>query len=303
MCRHPARANTAVALQRPVCTGVAASTQTQALSALLFLYDAVLGAPLDTMAGITRVRKPPRMPTVLSRSETAAVFEHLGGVHRLICGLLYGAGLRISGALRLRVKDVDLERYQVTVRKGKGDKDRVTVLPTTLAAPLRAHIETVRARHAADLAEGGGDAVLPDAYARKHPGAAREFGWQFVFPSARLSADPQTGLVHRHHRSPSSVQKALQRAARQAGIEKRVTCHTLRHSFATHLIESGTDVRTVQELLGHAKLATKQVYLHVARLNGIGVQSPLDRLGEGAGRNGLSVREAPVRYAAPPVPA
>ena len=262
---------------------VAASTQTQALSALLFLYDAVLDAPLDVMAGLTRVRKPPRVPTVLSRGETAALFGRLRGVHRLTCGLLYGAGLRVSGCLRLRVKDLDLDRRQVAVRKGKGDKERVTVLPSALVEPLRAHIETVRAVHQADLADGFGDTVLPNAYARKHPGAARAFGWQFVFPSARISADPRTGLLHRHHLSPSAVQRAVRRAARRAGIDKRVTCHTLRHSFATHLIESGTDVRTVQELLGHAKLATTQVYLHVATLNGLGVRSPLDRLAAPSG--------------------
>ena len=279
---------------------VAASTQTQALSALLFLYDAVLDAPLDVMAGLTRVRKPPRMPTVLSRDETAALFRHIHGVHRLTCGLLYGAGLRISGCLRLRVKDLDLDRQQVTVRRGKGDRDRVTVLPAALVGPLRAHLETVRALHAADLADGLGDTVLPNAYARKHPGAARAFGWQFLFPSTRISADPRTGLLHRHHRSPSAVRTAVRQAARRAGIDKRVTCHTLRHSFATHLIESGTDVRTVQELLGHAKLATTQVYLHVATLNGLGVRSPLDRLGDGrAGRP--TVREASARYAARPV--
>ena len=277
---------------------VAASTQTQALSALLFLYDAVLGAPLDDLAGLTRVRKPPRMPTVLSRAETAALFGHVRGVHRLTCGLLYGAGLRVGGCLRLRVKDVDLDRLQVTVRRGKGDKDRVTVLPAALVGPLRAHVETVRAVHTADLADGFGDAVLPNAYARKHPGAARAFGWQYLFPGARISADPRTGRLHRHHLSPSTVQRAVGRAARRAGIEKRVTTHTLRHSFATHLIEFGTDVRTVQELLGHAKLATTQVYLHVATLSGLGVRSPLDRLGEGGAGSG--VREARVRYAAPP---
>lgn len=257
---------------------VAKSTQTQALSALLFLYTHVLEAPLDEMT-LTRVRKPPRVPSVLSPSEVGAVLAHLSGVPALVARMLYGSGLRLSGALRLRVKDVDLDRRQLTVRSGKGDTDRVTMLATSLVPAVEAQIARVRTVHAADLAAGVGDARLPHAYARKHPGAARAFGWQFVFPAARVSADPRTGLVHRHHLDPSSVQKAVQAAARAAGIERRVTPHTFRHSFATHLLESGTDVRTVQHLLGHAKLATTQVYLHVAGFTGSGVQSPLDRLG------------------------
>ena len=258
---------------------VAASTQTQALSALLFLYDAVLGAPLDTMAGLTRVRKPARTPTVLTRDEVAALLARLRGVHRIVGGLLYGAGLRVSGALRLRVKDVDLDRRQLTVHRGKGDKDRVALLPDRLAGPLQAHLDEVADLHRRDLADGHGDVPLPHTYARKHPGAARALGWQFAFPSARISADPRTGLLHRHHLSSSAVQTAVRKAARAAGIEKRATCHTLRHSFATHLLEDGVDVRTVQHLLSHAKLATTQVYLHVAEHTGVRVRSPLDRLG------------------------
>lgn len=257
---------------------VAASTQTQALSALLFLYDAVLGTPLSTMGGLTRVRKPPRLPSVLSRTEVAAVLARLGDTPGLVARLLYGSGLRLSGALRLRVKDLDFERMQITVRSGKGDKDRATVLPVSLTEALQAQIGRAREQHDQDLDAGFGDTVLPHAYVRKHPGAARAFGWQFVFPATRISADPRTGLLHRHHVSPSTVQKAVRAAALQARIRHRVTCHTFRHSFATHLLESGTDVRTVQELLGHAKLATTQVYLHVARLNGFSVPSPLDRL-------------------------
>ncbi len=263
---------------------VAASTQTQALSALLFLYDAVLDQPLGQMHRLTRVRKPPRLPTVLSRDEVAALLAHVHGVPGLVARLLYGAGLRVSGALRLRVKDLDFERRQLTVRRGKGDKDRPTILPDALVEPLRRHLHGVRARHEADLASGGGDVRLPEAYVRKNPAAARQFGWQFVFPSPQLSADPRTGQIHRHHLSASVVQKAVTKAARAAGIEKRATCHTLRHSFATHLLESGSDIRTVQELLGHARLATTQVYTHVATLNGLGVTSPLDRLAATADR-------------------
>ena len=259
---------------------VAASTQTQALSALLFLYDAVLGTPLGRMNDLVRVRKPPRLPTVLSKREVAALLGHLRGVHSVVGRLLYGGGLRLSGALRLRVKDLDFDRRQLSVRRGKGGKDRPTILPDALVGPLRQQVGAVRETHARDLAEGGGHARLPDAYARKHPGAAREIGWQFVFPSRRLSTDPRTGRVHRHHLSKSTVQKAVRKAARAAGIEGRATCHTLRHSFATHLLEDGTDIRTVQELLGHARLATTQIYTHVAGLNGLGVRSPLDRLSD-----------------------
>ena len=257
---------------------VAASTQTQALSALLFLYGPVLGAPLDVMAGLTRVSKPPRMPTVLSPGEVAAVLAHLRGTSALVVRLLYGSGLRLGGALNLRVKDLDLERWQVTVRSGKGDRDRVTMLPLSLVADVEAQFGRVRTLHAADLAAGFGDVALPHAYATKHPGAARALGWQFLFPAARISASPRTGLLHRHHLDPSVVQKAVRAAVLRAGIARRVTPHTFRHSFATHLLESGTDVRTVQHLLGHARLATTQVYLHVADFTGTGVRSPLDRL-------------------------
>lgn len=257
---------------------VAASTQTQALSALLFLYDAVLGRPLSDLNGLIRVRKPARLPTVLSRSDVAALLSHLDGVPSIVAQLLYGAGLRLKGALRLRVKDLDVERRQLTVQRGKGEKDRPAILPDAVVEPLHRHLVEVRRLHNRDLAAGYGDAKLPNAYARKHPGAARAFGWQFVFPASRISADPRTGALHRHHLSPSVVQKAVKQAAFDAGIEKCATCHTLRHSFATHLLEDGADIRTVQELLGHARLATTQVYTHVARLNGLGIRSPLDRL-------------------------
>lgn len=259
---------------------VAASTQTQALSALLFLYTDVLEQPLGQMEDLTRVRKPPRLPTVLSRDEVAALLAELEGAHSLIGRLLYGAGLRLSGALRLRVKDLDFERRQITVRRGKGNKDRPTILPDVLVHPLRRHLADVHRLHRADLAAGFGDVRLPEAYDRKHPGAARAFGWQWVFPSPRRSVDPRSGKTHRHHLAPSTVQKAVAKAAKAAGIEKRATCHTLRHSFATHLLEGGTDIRTVQELLGHARVQTTQIYTHVANLNGLGVPSPLDALPE-----------------------
>ncbi|MDT7857801.1 integron integrase [Rubrivirga sp. S365] len=257
---------------------VAASTQTLALSALLFLYDAVLGRPLGTMGGLVRVRKPPKLPVVLTRQEVLDVLGRMSGVDRTVASLLYGSGLRLSGALRLRLQDLDLDRHQITVREGKGAKDRVAILPRSLVAPLAAQADRARRLHQADLADGGGEAVLPHALERKYRGAGRRPEWQFLFPAARLSADPRTGRIHRHHRAPSSVQKAVRTAVRAAGIPKRASCHTLRHSFATHLLEDGVDVRTVQHLLGHAKLATTQVYLHVVGHTGLRVQSPLDRL-------------------------
>lgn len=257
---------------------VAASTQVLALSALLFLYDAVLGRPLDTMTGIVRATKPARLPTVLSRTEVAALLREMEGTPRLIASILYGSGLRTKGALRLRIKDLDLERRQLTVQQGKGRKDRVSIIPVSLVPELAVHLGHVRTLHERDLARGFGAARLPSALAVKYPNASKEIGWQFLFPSRRRQRDPDSGRVYRHHISPSVVQKAVRRAAREAGIEKRATCHTLRHSFATHLLESGTDVRTVQDLLGHAKLRTTQVYLHVADLNGMGIRSPLDAL-------------------------
>ena len=257
---------------------VAASTQTQALSALLFLYDGVLGLPLGRMGGLTRVRKPARLPSVLSRQEVAAVLARLDGTAALVASLLYGAGLRLSGALRLRVKDLDLDRRQITVRGGKGDKDRVTMMPLTLVGPLRAQLARVRRVHDRDTTDRRASVALPHAYARKHPAAAASFAWAYVFPASRHGADPRTGVVGRHHLAPSAVQRKVALAARAAGVDRRVTCHTFRHSFATHLLESGTDVRTVQHLLGHAKIATTQVYLHVADFTGAGIRSPLDRL-------------------------
>jgi integron integrase len=258
---------------------VAASTQTQALSALLFLYGEVLGRPLGELA-LVRVRKPKRLPVVLTPEEVAAVLGRLHGVHRLVGHLLYGAGLRLNEALRLRVKDVDFARNEVTVRAGKGDRDRRTMLPAALHGPLAAQVRRGRRLHEHDLARGFGAAKLPRALAEKYPNAEREAGWQFLFPAPRRTADPRSGRTYRHHLHPSPVQRAMREAVRAAGLTKPASCHALRHSFATHLLESGHDIRTVQELLGHASVRTTQVYTHVLNRGGLGVRSPLDRLGE-----------------------
>jgi integron integrase len=254
---------------------VAASTQNQALAALLFLYNHVLDAPIGHMDGLVRARRPHRLPVVLSHEEVQALLHHLRGTYRLFASLLYGTGMRISGGLRLRVKDLDFDRRIITVRSGKGDRDRHTMLPDSLRPALERQVGRVRALHEEDLAAGGGRARLPHAYEQKHPGAALAFGWQFVFPSRKLSVDPRTGRTHRHHLSPSAVQRAVASAAREAGLTKRVSCHALRHSFATHLLEAGYDIRTVQELLGHQKVQTTQIYTHVLNRGGLGVRSPL----------------------------
>lgn len=256
---------------------VAASTQRQALSALLFLYDEVLARPLGDLEHV-RARKPRRLPVVLTPEEVAAVLGHLRGVHRLFGRLLYGTGLRLSEGLRLRIKDVDFERNEITVRGGKGDRDRRTMLPGALREPLRAHVRRVRLRHEQDLAEGFGAAKLPRALAVKYPNAERAWGWQFLFPAARRATDPRTGRIYRHHRHPSSVQKAMRRAVQAAGIAKPASCHTLRHSYATHLLEAGYDIRTVQELLGHRDVKTTMIYTHVLGTGPLGVSSPADRL-------------------------
>jgi len=257
---------------------VSAATQNQAKSALLFLYKEVLGVDLPWLDGVERAKESKRLPVVLTEEEVARVLARLVGVHRLIGGLLYGTGLRIMEAMRLRAKDVDFARCSIVVRDGKGAKDRITMLPTRLVASLRAQVEYARDLHRADLADGFGAVWLPFALARKYPDAAREFGWQYVFPAERRSVDPRDGVVRRHHLADQAFQRGMKGAVRGAGIAKPATPHTLRHSFATHLLESGYDIRTVQELLGHADVSTTMVYTHVLNRGGRGVLSPLDRL-------------------------
>jgi integron integrase len=256
---------------------VAASTQNQALSALLFLYRVVLEIELPWLDGVVRAKRPQRVPVVLSRDEVQRVLGALDGVHWLMAGLLYGSGMRLMECLRLRVKDVDFARNEITVREGKGRKDRRVPLPATLRDGLQRQLARARLLHEADLAAGHGEARLPYALARKYPHAGREWGWQFVFPSQQLSRDPLDGVLRRHHLDEAGLQRAINRAVRVAGIAKPATCHTLRHSFATHLLEAGHDIRTIQELLGHKDVATTQIYTHVLNRGGRGVLSPLDR--------------------------
>jgi integron integrase len=257
---------------------VAASTQNQALSALLFLYKEVLGRELAWLDGLQRATRPPRLPVVLTHEEVERLLAELQGVRWLIASLLYGAGLRVMECLRLRVKDVDLGYRQILVRDGKGEKDRVTMMPEKLAAPLAAHLARVKSLHGRDLEAGYGEVSLPYALARKYPRAGYEWVWQYVFPANHRAADPEDGVMRRHHLYDSVPQRAIREAARAAGIAKRVSCHTLRHSFATHLVESGYDIRTVQELLGHSDVSTTMIYTHVLNKGGRGVVSPLDRL-------------------------
>jgi integron integrase len=257
---------------------VSASTQNQALSAVLFLYRDVLGTDLAGIPPIVRARTPERLPVVLSRDEVMAVLRALTGTMQLVATLLYGAGLRLDECLGLRVKDLDFDRDQITVRRGKGQKDRVTVLPATVKEELRAHLAGVRRIHEADRMNGFGRVELPDAFARKSPSSAEDWRWQFVFPAGRLCRDPRFGAPSRYHLHESAVQKAVAQAARSAGLIKRVGPHTLRHCFATHLLEAGYDIRTVQELLGHRDVRTTMTYLHVMQRGALGVRSPADRL-------------------------
>jgi len=260
---------------------VSASTQNQATAALVFLYKRVLRRDPGWLEGIVRAKKPHRLPVVLTREEVRAVLDQLGGRPRLMVMLLYGAGLRLSECLRLRVKDVDLGRGEIVVRGGKGAKDRVTVLPEALRGPLAAHLAEQRRRHRGALQEGrgwGGRVPLPHAFERKSPAAGWEWAWQWVFPAGRDRADRHTGELVRGHLHESALQRVVTLAVRKAGITKRATCHSFRHSFATHLLEDGYDIRTVQELLGHKDVATTMIYTHVLNRGGFGVRSPADRL-------------------------
>lgn len=257
---------------------VSASTQNQALNALAFLYGAVLERPLGNMPGIVRAKQPQRLPVVLTPEEVARVLECLDNVHWLPACLMYGSGLRLMEAIRLRVKDLDFDYRAILVRDGKGHKDRVVTLPDELIVPLKRQLQTVRLVHAKDLGDGFGEVALPHALARKFPSAGRLFTWQYVFPARRRATDPRSGSERRHHINESAVQKAVKNAVRKAKIEKPASCHTLRHSFATHLLQRGMDIRTVQEQLGHRDVRTTQIYTHVLNRGGSAVLSPLGRV-------------------------
>jgi integron integrase len=255
---------------------VAASTQNQAFSALLFLYREVLHKDLGPVDAL-RAKRPKRLPTVLTQEETRRLLGQLSGTYGLMAKLLYGSGLRLMECLRLRIKDLEFERRAIVVRDGKGEQDRVTILPDSLIATLQEHLLRVKRLHEEDLARGSGAVYLPDALERKYPNANREWGWQYVFPSDRLSVDPRSRAVRRHHLDESGLQKAVRQAARRAGIVKPVGPHTLRHCFATHLLENHYDIRTVQELLGHKDVKTTMIYTHVLNRGGLAVRSPLDQ--------------------------
>jgi integron integrase len=260
-----------------VAGNVASATQTQALSALLFLYKEVLGLDLPWMDGITRAKKPQRLPTVLTEEEARRVLGHLDGVTWLMASLLYGTGMRLMECVRLRVKDVDFARREILIRDGKGMKDRVTMLPASLIEPLQTQLDKARVLHEKDVAEGYGEVYLPFALEKKYPNAARQWGWQYVFPATKRSTDPRSDKVRRHHLNEKVLQRAVAGAAREAALVKPTSCHTFRHSFATHLLQSGYDIRTVQELLGHKDVQTTMIYTHVLNRGGRGVVSPLDR--------------------------
>lgn len=255
---------------------VAPATQNQALHALLFLYKQVLEIDLPHLGYLPPAKKQPRLPVVFTRAEVHAILKQLHGETWLMANLLYGSGLRLMECLRLRVKDIDFARNVITIREGKGAKDRVTMLPQLLKEPLSHHLEVVKQAHKAQLAEGFGTVKLPFALERKYPSAATEWKWQFVFPAAKRSRDPRTGLWHRHHLDESVLQRAVKKAMRLADVNKHGSCHTFRHSFATHLLEAGYDIRTVQELLGHADVKTTMIYTHVLNRGGIPVRSPLE---------------------------
>jgi integron integrase len=265
---------THLAVQR----NVAASTQNQALSAVLFLYKEVLKQPLEWLDDLERAKRPARIPAVFSRKEVKAILQQLEGTKWIMANLLYGSGLRLMECIRLRVKDLDFGFHQLVVRDGKGGKDRITMLPESLVQPLQNHLIRVKTLHDADLKEGYGFVYLPDALDRKYPGAQRAWAWQYVFPSSKRSIDPRTGRHQRHHIDENVLQRAVQEAIRRAGINKPGSCHTLRHSFATHLLENGYDIRTVQELLGHKNVETTMIYTHVLQKGAKAVRSPSDEL-------------------------
>ncbi|MCW8827173.1 MAG: integron integrase [Gammaproteobacteria bacterium] len=278
--RHPSEMGApeveAFLTQLAVVRNVAPSTQNQALAAILFLYKEVLCIELPWLDGVTRAKKAPRLPVVLTELEVRGVLAQLDGVHHLVASLLYGSGLRLMEAMRLRVKDVDFERFEVTVRDGKGGKDRRTMLPNSLVEPLRYQLEKVSSIHEQDLRNKIGPVYLPYALERKYPGAGYELGWCYMFPAKSPAIDPRTGITRRHHIGEKSFQRAIKGAVRRAGLTKPATSHTLRHSFATHLLEGGYDIRTVQELLGHNDVKTTMIYTHVLNKGGQGVRSPLD---------------------------
>jgi integron integrase len=257
---------------------VAPATQNQAMNALVFLYKRVLATPLAGEIDAIRAKRNPKVPVVLTREEVAIVIPLVEGTSQLVVKLLYGSGLRIMEALRLRVKDVDFAMKQVTVRSGKGDKDRVTTFPAALIPLLENHLETVKTVHGQDLACGAGETYLPYALARKYPSAAKEWGWQYIFPARDLSWDPRAEKTRRHHVDPGVVNKAIRSAVHRAGLTKPITAHVFRHSFATHLLQRGTDIRTIQQLLGHKDVATTMIYTHILQQGGHGVPSPLDDL-------------------------
>ncbi len=280
--RHPAGMGEAeineflshLALERDV----SASTQTQALSALLFLYRHVLGREIGDLGDVIRARRPAKLPVVLSRVEVKSLLDELDGVTSLVANLLYGGGLRLMEALRLRVQDLDLAGQRLWVRSGKGAKDRQSLLPARLAPTLQEHLRAVRDLHARDRKEGFGHVEMPEALLRKYPNASTEWAWQWVFPQQHRWRDRESGREGRHHMDPSIIQRAVKEAVRRAGIHKKATCHTLRHSFATHLLERGQDIRTIQELLGHRDLKTTMIYTHVINRGPMGVISPADDL-------------------------
>jgi integron integrase len=258
---------------------VAAATQNQAMNALVFLYKRVLNHALEGRINAVRAAKKINVPVVMTRAEVAAIISLMDGTAQLVAKLLYGSGLRIMEAVRLRVQDIDFQMKQLTVRSGKGDRDRFTTFPVTLTPLLQNHLAGVRTLHQQDLAQGHGEVYLPHALERKYPRAPKEWGWQYVFPARDLSVDPRSGVTRRHHVDPSVINKAIKVAVRRAGLTKHISAHTFRHSFATHLLQRGTDIRTIQQLLGHKDLTTTMIYTHILQQGGQGVPSPLDDLG------------------------